>query len=111
MNLLITGFLYVVYPLLMVFLIIPHKLGYFFHKNLRTYLIVLGIMLLSVSGYAGYLQLWSNDDDILQFQMFCIVGALYSPLHFVITQPFEPQFHELHRWILNKTLGGPPTID
>ncbi|MBV32817.1 MAG: hypothetical protein CMK36_05190 [Porticoccaceae bacterium] len=109
MQSLITCFLFVVYPILMVFVVLPHKLGYLFHKYLYTYLIALGVMLLSASGYAGYFQVWSNDDDIVQFQMFCIAAALYSPLHFVITQPFEPQFHELHSWILNKTLGGPPS--
>jgi hypothetical protein len=109
MNFLIIGFLYCIYPLIIVCLVIPHKIGYFFHRYLYTYLISLGLVLLSVSGYAGYFQVWSNDDDIVQFQMLCVAAALYSPLHFVITQPFEPQFHELHSWILNKTLGGPPS--
>ncbi|MFL3645127.1 MAG: hypothetical protein ACJ04O_01645 [Cellvibrionales bacterium] len=109
MQLLLRILLIMLYPIVVIVLIIPHQIGHFFHKHYYIYLTFIALLLLTVSGYVGYEQAWDGDDDMIQFQIFVIAAALYSPFHFVITQPFETEFEQLNQWIIDTAMGGPPS--
>lgn len=101
--------LIIFYPLLVVVLIIPHRVGQFFHQHYYVYLISVTLLLLSASGYAGYEQVWNRDSDMVQFQIFAIAAALYAPFFYMITQPFESEFSQFNQWIIDTAMGGPPS--
>ena len=97
--------LILLYPLAAVLLVFPHALGHLFHTRHQLYFILLAIVLCLVNGYAGYMQLFDGMDAIIDFQLFCLAGALYFPFHFLITSPFQEIFEEFHQRMLTAIVG------
>ena len=93
------------YPVAAVFLVAPHVVGHLFHTRHQLYFILLGAIVATFSGYAGYMQLWDGDDSIIDFQIFCLAAALYCPFHFLITAPFQDIFEEFHQRMLTGIVG------
>lgn len=100
--------LLLIYPAVILALVIPHQIGRFFHRHYFVYLTTIALLLLSVSGYAGYTQMWEGNGHLIEFQIFCIAATLYSPFHFLVTLPYEEQFDEFNQWLINTVMGGPP---
>ena len=97
--------LILLYPLAAVLLVFPHALGHLFHTRHQLYFGLLASILCLVNGYAGYMQLFDGMDAIIDFQLFCLAGALYFPFHFLITSPFQEIFEEFHQQMLTAIVG------